>query len=489
RVRGRYLQTVDPDTGNVKTKQRPKSEWKVRRSPELQIVPWSLWKKAQQRKQECKRAYSSEDQECQRTDAYPTTLVRPICGVCNKPLWLGRSGKYASFCCINGRDVKNGCTFRGYKSVCIVENAVLSHVKAELLSGKHVESLTLRTNEFLKQEAAKPKQDVTPITRELRQLRTKIERITDAIEEGEGDVTSLMRRQKSHGKRIEELNAQLRDANIRNEVPQPLDADVVRDYINQLRELLQKDVAQAAPIIRQLTGPVVVHQVKQKGKKKAAWIAKFRSNLIPVVMELARSQNCPTKSTLAYLCTRTWTMELPCEIRCESIRAYERIAPRVVELIEQGASIETIARVTETSWTTVQEALDFAKTGNRPKSKPTGKKDNKRNGPPRHQVIADEVARRREAGESFAKISKDLSVSASTATRAFDFANREQLEAAAEEGETPRRGHWRRIPAEKINEVRRLLHASKLKPPEIARRVGVSPQTVRRERDAIRDEE
>ena len=57
------------------------------------------------------------------------------------------------------------------------------------------------------------------------------------------------------------------------------------------------------------------------------------------------------------------------------------------------------------------------------------------------------------ARESFAKIAVEFGVSVSTVSRAYDYANREQLEAAAERGETPLCSRWRRISVEEIAEV------------------------------------
>jgi putative heme-binding domain-containing protein len=299
---------------------------------------------------DCRNAYSNDNKQRTRTDVYPTTLVRPTCGVCGKPLWLGRSGKYASFCCINGRDRKHGCTFKGYKSVSIVENAILSHLESELLTDDRLEALVTRANEFLSQEATKPKRDVKPIKAEIRKTKSKMERLADAIEDGKTDVPSIVRRLEEHGEGIKRLKAQLRDVEVQNDVPPLIDADVVKNHLQDLRGLLRQDVAQAAPIIRQLTGPIVVHQVKTKGVKKATWIAKFEANLIPVVTELARSRNCPSTGTLEYLETRSWTNQESEGVWLGTPPTYERIAPESAEMANRGVSINTIASALNTSW-------------------------------------------------------------------------------------------------------------------------------------------
>jgi hypothetical protein len=46
-------QLHDSETGRVTTKQRPRKEWRVRRVPQLRIVPWKLWKIVKKRPRAC----------------------------------------------------------------------------------------------------------------------------------------------------------------------------------------------------------------------------------------------------------------------------------------------------------------------------------------------------------------------------------------------------------------------------------------------------
>ncbi len=54
-------QELDPKTGTLVTKYLPKREWRVRRARHLQIVPWPLWKKTQQRLQDTSDAFKSRN--------------------------------------------------------------------------------------------------------------------------------------------------------------------------------------------------------------------------------------------------------------------------------------------------------------------------------------------------------------------------------------------------------------------------------------------
>jgi AraC-like DNA-binding protein len=178
------------------------------------------------------------------------------------------------------------------------------------------------------------------------------------------------------------------------------------------------------------------------------------------------------------------------DVVVDDLPRYELIADKATQMADDGVSTETTARALHTSWATVQDALLFKRTAKRPAPKPTGKKTRKRKGPPKYQSIAPEVAKRRdEEKQTFARIADDLGVSESTVTRAYDYLHQESLQKAAYAGETPNRGQWRHIPAEKIDEMRRLLKEGKMTVAMIADDVGVSTQTVCRERAVIEDDE
>lgn len=103
-------QVKDPATGGVTVKTRPAAEWKRREVPDLRIFPDDLCLRIDERLARSRAAYEAAKKADapSRTDVYPTTLVRPVCGVCGRPLWLGRSGKYASFFCGSGKEGKGG---------------------------------------------------------------------------------------------------------------------------------------------------------------------------------------------------------------------------------------------------------------------------------------------------------------------------------------------------------------------------------------------
>jgi DNA invertase Pin-like site-specific DNA recombinase len=471
-------------TGDIVTQQRPRSEWLVRRNRSLKIVSWGLWKKVQQRLAECREAYGKKrDSGPRRTDLYPTTLVRPVCGCCGEPMWLGRSGKYASYTCLNGRDGKHRCSFRGYKSVKIVEESIIGHIKQSVFTPERIEQLVELANQYLAEEAAKPRTHTKPIKAELRRERSRCDRLVKVLSRsGEDGLDAVVARIRQHEVRIKELSVQIRAAESSNEVPTPIDKTAVEAILSDLRKLWQQDVAAIAPLLRELTGAVTVHVEREEGKRRATWFAEFTVNLVPVIAKLTATRNCPTTRTWEYLETRSWTIQETEGVWLGTVPTYERIATAAIEMVDRGVSVVTIATALNTSRETVREALVFTRTGKRPCMKPTGKKTRKRNGPPKYIAIREEVLSRHVGKVSFHRIAVDLGVSECTVRRSWDSAHREEVQAAVAEGRTPNRGGYRHLAADKIKRMREMILMANGTSREIAMAVGVSTNTVQRER-------
>jgi len=132
--------------------------------------------------------------------------------------------------------------------------------------------------------------------------------------------------------------------------------------------------------------------------------------------------------------------------------------------------------------------LHFADTGERPKW-PKKKKESKGNGANREKYLShcDEVVRRRGAGQSFAKIALELDLAEHTVRRAWDHANLGATAQAAATGATPKRGSYRHLPADKIQEAQKLLKEGKLTIREIVAQTGLSQSTVRREQKRTKE--
>lgn len=122
---------------------------------------------------------------------------------------------------------------------------------------------------------------------------------------------------------------------------------------------------------------------------------------------------------------------------------YEVMLPQIVEMAEAGSGVDLISRALGIGAEVVRDALHLHRTGKRP----PGRVDGRRRQPrqrgksfvPKYQKMAEEVDRRRKAGEGFDRLARELKVSRNTVVRAYDFANRDEAAAAAREGRQPTR--------------------------------------------------
>ncbi len=447
---GMTRQIRDPDNGNVTVVKRPRKEWKRREVPHLRVVSDEMWAKAHARLKQCSEAYNSNRKNRPtRTEVYPKALFRPICGYCENELWLGRSGKYASFCCLNGRDGKKGCKLRSYKSVRIIDNAILGHLCKHVFTQESLQTLLAAANRFLVEEAQRPREDTTPLRDQIKALEGKVERLTETIEDcGRAGLDRLVKRLRRHEKQLRALRRKLKQIEARDAAPPPPITEVdLEAILSDLRGLLSADVEAVAPVLKELTGDIMVTQVREKGKHGATWIARFTINSVPVVAELTARRGCPTSGTWEFLNTRGWTIPIEAEVRLEEIPGYELLAPEMLAMYRKVRCVQTVASAYGISRMRTKEILDFARTGKRPKWKAgkrtgTGIRVDYRKIAPFVAKWRDEehLTWRRIADRLVEERVTDRRLSEDTLRRAYDYFHQETVREAARHGRKTKRG-------------------------------------------------
>ncbi|OWK35689.1 hypothetical protein FRUB_07503 [Fimbriiglobus ruber] len=448
---GMTYQVRDPETGRVEVKARPQDEWKRRDVPHLRIISDELWAKAQQRLSEIKAAHRKSaggpaDENPTRTSVYPTVLVRPDCGYCKSSLILGRSGKYASFFCGNGKDAKHGCQLTTYKSIRHVERSVVEVVRGRLVDPAFVTALTSAANAVLAADAARPVEDPDPVRTLIREVERKRDRLIALCERGAGTggLDAVAAQIAGHEKRLRELRAQLHEIETRRPTPLPslTEADVTH-WLTDLHRLLAGDIAAAAPVLHALTGPVEVTQEKTPGKRGAVWVAKFALTVGLVLAQLGGPADCPTADTWEYLRTRDWTTAVPVEMRVDFVPRYAELAPCAKGMSDAGATLGGIAAALDIEYSLARDALRFATTGAKPKTKVAGTRTGTGGGIPWYVAHAAEVGRLRDDEcLPFTTIAARFGVGEATVRRAYDHAHRADMEAAARAGKKPPRGRF-----------------------------------------------
>lgn len=451
-VWGKTRNFIDPISGARRTEKCPPETWPRRNSPELRIVSDALWDKAQARLAKARLAFKrGEKPKLARSEVYPKSLVRPACGYCKRELHLGRSGKYSSFCCPNGVHGKLDCKLKSYKAVSIVEKAVLAKVFELLLADSFVAEVVEAANKFLLAESKRPRANDRPIRAEICRLEKAVQRLLEAVEEGgAGTPIAAMQRLAEHEARIKELKAQLTEIDAsKRPVPPPLKLDDVKRLMGDLHGLLRDDVARAAPLLRELLGPIVVRQTDEQINKGVAWTGEFRINSVPVLARLAAEKGCPSTSTMEFLQSRRWTTGETVTIALKTAGKPEQLAAQIDAWTEKGTSINLAAGALRVSWETANRAKAYYQTGVTPKTRKKEPLKGHLRKPPRAAEIAAEVQRMRDTNKwPFTKIAAHFGVSHGTVTRAYDHAKGQAaLVHAASTGSKVERGRYLRSEA------------------------------------------
>lgn len=442
-IDNRTRQDRDPETGTITTIKNPIREWLVERRPELRIVPKDLWRAARLRLKKRKGLFKGGRRGS--AEVYPGTLFRPICGSgsrsrkCGAVMILGRGGtKYQSFQCPNAGTGANGFQSKGYKSVRIVENAVLGAVRERLFSDGFVTQVLTEANAFLAQLAATPRPDLAPLRSAVKDADDKRKHLTEIlVEHGKEGLSSVVERLQEADRRFARLRKELAAAEAAaSPPPGPITREGVEALLADIRGLLESDKEAAAPILRELIGPVVIHQEPEPGSTRPAWYAEFTLDLAKVVVRLGGRGQCPTGDCLQFLKTRSWTIsDFAMRVRAEHVRIWEKLAPRAAELAAEGLTIGAIAGRLGTDWATAHAALEFAQTGVRKPAKPAEKRRAWKRGRPRPGGCGENAPFRRHAAEAarlrdeegltWCEVGRRLGLSAQTARRAYNESRRQ----------------------------------------------------------------
>ncbi|GAA4428743.1 hypothetical protein GCM10023155_19550 [Bremerella cremea] len=486
----------NPETERDEVMRNPHKEWVIQRHRDLAFIPkqrflaayWRL--KQTRRKSPTKRSRN----QLSASTLFSGTL---FCASCDQELKLIRSaGKYQQIACMNGSFRVHGCQLTTSKSVRIIEKCLLKYMLDVLLTEEAVETLVSRANKYLASQSLKPRQNDKRFKKSIEEKQAKIDKLVRLSEDADDDLCQgYKRRILAIQNEVNQLKEKLREIRKHNaSVPPLLDTPQVKEYLKEARVLLNQDIPVAAAAIRALTGNITISQEPIPGRKTGArWIAKFRPDLVSLLRRLARDQNYPDSITLEYLSNANWTIPEMVEVPLEHITQYQKLGPKFAELFRQGARVQELADSFGMPWKQAKEILDFGLTGKLPRWTNNGRPESKKRGQAKHLVIQDDVVRLRdEELRSILKIkswllkNRDIEVSESTIRRAYAEAHKDEIHNAVMKGETPNRGRSRRISRETIQMIRKLLVEGKLTAREIARKAGVSSQTVERERKLLK---
>jgi len=343
----RIKHVVDPISGKRTLVKRPRREWKVRRIPKCAIFSWKRWKQICARVSEVQGAGKVRYERRSKNQVYPTRLFSGLlfCGACGSELKLYRSTpNAASYYCRHGRTGARGCTLARSKSTKLIEPALFSYLRREVLTECRILTLVEMVNAAIAEEASKPAIDTAPLKERSTDLKRKRDRLIAVIEEGGCPVGGGI------GERISVLEGQIREVakleseaeSARTQIPSRVDFDIVKALLPRMREVLNQDVAIAMPAMRALFGKIWLYDGGPD--KNAPWVAKFRSN----VLILAKHLHCEGDSSVPdpllqlNLKQRIWNALPLEEVQLLSNSTSDQFSEAVLSLADEGKSIAEI---------------------------------------------------------------------------------------------------------------------------------------------------
>ena len=480
--RTRYY-TRHRESGKIETHKRPRKEWRACRARELQIIPYPLWKVTQKRMDVCSDAWAkSRADGPRRCELRPTSLFRPFCQHCGSVLHCGKTNTYRSYWCPNGAKVKKGCPAKGYKSGIIIESALLGHLREVLLSPENVTRLVAMVNIALEQLSAAPRVNTRPIEREMRREQGMVERYHALFASG-ADVESTARHLRHHEGNLKNLRHRLAEAKLQNApVPSPLTLEDLGPVVEDLRQLLNEEPATAAPLLKELTGPISIEQRLENGQEKAIWYASFKVNTVPVLARLAGLKDYRATGALEYLAHRSAIHPPEVLVRVDYALPAQQIQDEVLQAIAKGTSINAIANSRGMSWGAVMAIKRASAAGKTVAFEMQKTRELRWQTLPKYIQHATEIARLHEQEDlSFVEIGKRLGMHSSTVARGYNLHSPEALNAAVQNGTGVRRHRGPKLSQATYLKIGDLIQAGNRDIKGIAKEAGCSEPTVRRE--------
>ncbi len=479
-------QTVqEPSTGRMLSRKRPESEWMKRQDESMRIISDDLWERAQDRRAQASRVFgnTAEERAASRQSVYSTRLFDMYCGYCNLPLRKNHSGaKTSSMICPSGSTGQYGCKLRSSKTLGIIEECILAHVKERLLNDLTIEQFVVDANLHLEAVASQPRPQVEDIDRKLKTVQEKLNRQVDRLSSlPDGPAADRMKLIISTTEvELLALREERKNAVTMNKAVEPLPVDFAKRALTDLRSLLNDDVVAAHQVLAKAVGQVMMTIGEKQGRTNI-WIASFTLDLVPFLIEISTRGKIPTTHTLELLSVRGWNN--PGEIKCYvlELKREMRIAQYVANSVAAGSSLNAVAKQLGTDHRTVCAALEFNRQWPDEARRYASDEAREQFKEAKYRRLAPEVGRLFETGMSIKEIAKHLLVSIPTVERAFDFWDSTAVQEAVAEGKRICRGDRGILAPEVYAEIQDRLKAGQAIR-SIVREMKVDRSTVRRQK-------
>ena len=238
-VWNRTRKVRDPDSGRRVWRLQPAVEWVIQENPGLRIISDELWAAVQARRLAVSRNTSLGG-------APPRYLLSGlvVCGMCGAAYSIvGGSGKY-------------GCTGHYYRAMCtnkvivkrqLLEDWIVGKVIDRMLAPAAMARFAKRFEEAVRRRIQRPDN-----TAALRSAEDEMARLLEATRLGRGDIPELVQMLREATDRLSRLRAQ----QTQPEVDLRMLPQMAGRYIENLRALINTDVARAREALRRFLEPI-----------------------------------------------------------------------------------------------------------------------------------------------------------------------------------------------------------------------------------------
>lgn len=353
----------DPITGKKHVVPLPEEDHLVEVYPERRIISQVLWDAAVARREQTSRKTNPPKgkREKSRQEVYPNMLFDLWCDKCDAPLRRFRSsGTYVQMNCPHGKDGLRGCDLKSSKSLRIIEECLLTPIKQQLFADGYAKRLCTKANDFLAEEASKPRADTKQIERKIASLEVRLRRNGERLSFLDDGVAAdrLLESIQSDQSTLNELKAEFARTAKANFRPEPLKVETIQELLANLRELLKDDVVAAHGILAKLVGRVRVSLGEKQGRTHT-WRAKLDLDSIPAMVEIGKQRDCPTTHSLEFLQVCSWTMDDELPVTIVDFPNYQRIAADAIKMHNAGSPYNRIAVAMEIDPSTVKKAIEW----------------------------------------------------------------------------------------------------------------------------------
>ncbi len=264
----------DPRTGKRRQHEKPKADWIVKQHDDLRIVPESLWKAVQARKEETRETWPGGKgkrgfvgQRASKEKHYPTHLLAGAmtCDSCGGTIGL-----------VSGKgDGYYGCT-RASKKACankvlvprkLAEKILIGAVSDRLQDVEHLQYVLEEVEKEIEAQRSSLPETMRLKEAELSSQKNRLDNIIEFVAEGRGSK-ALGDALDDAERRVESLQEEIAGLQAsRERVFKVPPTAWIKEKMARLQEVLESSTEKSALLLRDILGPIRLEPVYEEGNK------------------------------------------------------------------------------------------------------------------------------------------------------------------------------------------------------------------------------